>query len=91
MVEEKASKVVVPLTQKSGEHKGEQNHFRAERRQCGIPIQPTVKEDTAPQGFRMSCFGLPTVERLRKEEREDRVILTKAIPVKKKHEKSVFK
>jgi hypothetical protein len=63
MVEEKTSKVVVPLTHESGEHKGEQNHFRAERRQSGISVQSIVEEDTALQGLRMSCFGLSTVER----------------------------
>lgn len=71
MVEEKTSKVVVPLAHKSGEHTGEQNHFRAESRQSGISVHSTVFKNTAPQGLRMSCFGLSTVERWRKDERED--------------------
>jgi hypothetical protein len=47
MVKEKTSKVVVPLTHKSGEHKGEQNHFRAESRQSGISVRSTVAENAA--------------------------------------------
>jgi hypothetical protein len=83
MVEEKTSKVVVPLTHKPGEHKGEQNHFRAECRQGGISVQSTVTENTVPQGLRMSCFTLSTVERWTRDEREDRIMRTKAIPVKR--------
>ena len=47
MVEEKTSEVVVPLSHKSGEHEGEQNHFRAESRQSGISVQSTIAENTA--------------------------------------------
>jgi len=47
MVEEKTSEVVVPLTHKSGEHKDEQNHFRAECRQSGISVLSAVTENTA--------------------------------------------
>jgi hypothetical protein len=83
MVEEKTPKVVVPLTHKSGEHKCEQNHLRAESRQSGITVRSTIKENTALQDPRMSCFGLSTAERWRKDEREGWIMRTKAIPVKR--------
>ena len=84
MVEEKTSKVMVPLTHETGEHKGEQNHFRAESRQSGISVQSTVTENTALQGLRMSCFALSKVERWRKDKREGWIMRTEAIPVKSK-------
>jgi hypothetical protein len=89
MVEEKTPKVVIPLTHESGEHKGEQNHFRAERRQNGISVRSSVNENTGLQGLRMSCFGLSTVERWRKDEREDRLMRTRTIPVKSANEASI--
>lgn len=82
MVEEKTSKVVVPLTHKSGEHNDEQDHFRAESRQSGISAHPAVNENTGLKGPRIACFGLSAVEGRREDGREDRFMRTVTIPVK---------
>lgn len=84
MVEEKTSEVVVPLTHKSGKHKDEQNHFRAESRQSGISAHPAVNENAGPKGPRIACFGLLAVERRREDGREDQFMRTIMIPVKRR-------
>jgi len=69
LIEEKASKVVVPLMRKSSEHNEEQEHLRAERCQNAISSGPAAMmvEHTCAQGTLPTCGGL---SKLRHDERE---------------------